>query len=535
MLVYVNYFVLEPYRGADQIIQLVAKWVGQRSKGFVDPVRLASGISKLKLKDGSTLSSRATGASEEGRRYPFWFGAQLGHPDNITLGRKWITEIGLRQDSEEAPIECSLLLKTEELSARVMAPIQVTRPKLVEQLFLRCNPIAGTPGLRVKQLTQDGAPAFLREVESTDRTHPLVVLSASREGRYPADSDWLQSMLAGLADVVRIPPEEDTFAIGQVAGRRFTAFGGAINVVFPGRMGDNGRYYETRLLRPDDITDLLEGGISVESEVLATVTHRTNLPLSFRHISPEKVSQAVLRSQLLELIGRSRVEGQAGEVDEYVALLEAADQELQAKEEELARARLDYATRDQEAIALQAEVANLKLAGGNMPNGEGKGGSVGELQGVRDSVLSVVKGNPELQEVIDVVESLYGDRIVFLENSRSSAKESDRAGFRQGAKAFELLTKLATDYWQCLAEGKSDQQAKAVFGQTAYSPNEGQALSLSGKRRRTFNYRGRDYLMERHLKHGAKDSAAVTLRVHFEWLASENKIIVGHCGKHLDF
>ncbi|WP_279611117.1 hypothetical protein [Burkholderia gladioli] len=41
--------------------------------------------------------------------------------------------------------------------------------------------------------------------------------------------------------------------------------------------------------------------------------------------------------------------------------------------------------------------------------------------------------------------------------------------------------------------------------------------------------------MEKHLKHGVKDSAAETLRVHFEWIASEQKIIIGHCGKHLDF
>lgn len=136
---------------------------------------------------------------------------------------------------------------------------------------------------------------------------------------------------------------------------------------------------------------------------------------------------------------------------------------------------------------------------------------------------------------MDLIATLYSDRIVFLETAKGSAKESDRGGFRQGAKAFELLQKLATEYWQQLADGKSDQQAKAVFGQNAYAANEASALSNDGKRRRTFNYRGRKFLMEKHLKHGVKDSLAETLRVHFEWLAHEKKIIVGHCGKHLDF
>ena len=41
--------------------------------------------------------------------------------------------------------------------------------------------------------------------------------------------------------------------------------------------------------------------------------------------------------------------------------------------------------------------------------------------------------------------------------------------------------------------------------------------------------------MERHLKVGVRDSAATTLRVHFEWIAKEKRIVIGHCGKHLNF
>ena len=44
MLVYVNSFLFEPAQGRDQIIQLVAKWVGPRAKSYVDAARLAGGI-----------------------------------------------------------------------------------------------------------------------------------------------------------------------------------------------------------------------------------------------------------------------------------------------------------------------------------------------------------------------------------------------------------------------------------------------------------------------------------------------------------
>ena len=42
-------------------------------------------------------------------------------------------------------------------------------------------------------------------------------------------------------------------------------------------------------------------------------------------------------------------------------------------------------------------------------------------------------------------------------------------------------------------------------------------------------------VMEKHLKHGVKDSVAETLRIHFEWVADQKKLVIGHCGKHLDF
>lgn len=541
MLVYVNSFLFEPAQGPDQIIQLVAKWMGQRAKSYVDAARLAEGIRELTLKDGSTVTSRATLSDNKKKVYPFWFCAQLSHRDEKVSGRRWITEIGLRQEAEGQPVECSLLLRTDEVSARVTAAIQVTRPKIVEQLIQSCNPLGQTPGLKVKQLTMESATAFKYEVERDERNYPLVILSANRDGEYSVDAERLRSILVGLADVVSIPAQEDTFAIEEIVGRRFMAFGGALNIVFPGRQGDSERFYETVLLRPDEIANLRDSGRSIESEVLSRITHRTNLPFSRRHISPEKVGQAALRAQLSQMIERAKAGDQSEELAEYVALLESADQELQLKDEELARIRSNYEEKEHEVRALQADIANLKHAlSGLQSSDDGRDDLAEALVPLRDSVAAVLKGSTSLQQTVDLIATLYSDRVIFLETAKRSAKESDRGGFRHGAKAFELLQKLATEYWQLLADGKSDQQAKGVFGQNAYSANEASALSDDGKRRRTFNYRGREFLMEKHLKHGVKDSLAETLRIHFEWLAHEKKIIekkitVGHCGKQLDF
>lgn len=536
MLVYANRFVFEPEDGPEQIIQLVAKWVGQRAKSYVDPARLAEGIRELRLKDGSSLSSRATVLGEKQIAYPYFFCAQLSHRDEKVSGRKWITEVGLRQESADKPVECSLLLKTDEVSARVTAPIQVTRPKLVEQLIKACNPVGQTPGLVVKQLNEESSTAFLREVERGERDHPIVVISPVRDGAYPVEPERLRSILIGLADVVEVPASADTFAIEEVVSRRYMAFGGAVNIVFPARRGDRGWFCETVLLRHDEIADILAGGNTLESEVLAVITHRTNLPYSWRHISQEMVGQAVLRAQLARMIERAKGGDHSAELAEYIALLETADQELQAKDNELARMRSEYEAKDQEARKFQADIANLKHAlSGLQENDDGQDELADALAPLRESITSVLKGSPSLQQVLELISTLYTDRVVILETAMISAKESDRGGFRQGAKAYELLSKLTTEYWQALADGKGDQQAKSVFGHNAYAANEASALSNDGKRRRTFDYRGRGFLMEKHLKHGVKDSLAETLRMHFEWIASEKKLVIGHCGKHLDF
>jgi len=93
--------------------------------------------------------------------------------------------------------------------------------------------------------------------------------------------------------------------------------------------------------------------------------------------------------------------------------------------------------------------------------------------------------------------------------------------------------KLVTDYWQCLVDGGNDQQAKSVFGKNEYAAKEASTLINHGKSARIFAYGGEQFPMEKHLKYGVKDSETETMRIHFEWLPHEQKIIVGHCGKHL--
>lgn len=534
MLVYGSSFTFEAEGGPQKIIDCVARWAGFRAnRSSVDPTILSQGVRELRLKDNSVLTSRVTLDERNYPAYPYYFCTQLSHGDNQVPGRRWMTEIGMRQESDTAPILCTVLLKTDEVSARVNSPIQVTRPQVVKQLTLQCRPSGFIPGLKVKRLNEESAAAFLSEVEREDRHWPIVIISSARDSTYPVSPERMRTLLVGIADVVEVTSEVDTFKVEETLGRRYGAWGGAVNIIFQARKGERMNFCETVLFRPTELAEMVEDGRTVESEIMATVTHRTNLPLSWQHISLETVSQAAFRSQLAKSILRAK---RSDESAEYVELLEAADSELRAKDEQVNGLRQDIEARDGQVDKLQADIEGLKHAlSGRQSSASPNDSDLSALLPLRGAVAGVITDDLSLGLSLNLISILFADRVIVLESAIDAAQESDADNFKYGKRALDLLWKLANGYWQALADGLGDQYAKSAIGNNAYAQNEGQALTNEGKRRRTFSYRGRDFLMEKHLKIGVKDSATETLRIHFEWLAEEKRLVIGHCGKHLDF
>jgi hypothetical protein len=148
------------------------------------------------------------------------------------------------------------------------------------------------------------------------------------------------------------------------------------------------------------------------------------------------------------------------------------------------------------------------------------------------NILPDLVKRSSLEAVLRLFQMMFSDRCLVLPTAFASAKESE--DFRQTGKAFDLLCKLATEYWEAMRSGKGDVVARNAFGADTYASKESEKLSKAGKLRRTFSFQSETYYMEKHLKIGTADNSADTLRVHFEWVDG-NKIVIGYCGKHLDF
>jgi hypothetical protein len=533
MLVYSITLWLQKDSSIDSVLRVVSRWLTRKSGEQVTVASLKS-TRQRRLPQGylRTISSDSA--------FPVIQSIGYSHRDREVSGRQWVTEFGLRQERVDSEIECSVLLRTEEISTRVEAKIQPTVPFVVHEIIEQCSPQPGTVGTSVIVLDDETeVEGFGYAIGYSERRHPYVLVSPRQDGTYLVDLQKLRFVLEGLADVVQIPIGADTFFIERMLGKQYAAWRGAVNIIFPEVQIFGKNFAPTKRLLPDAMGDIVEEGGSPETEILSIITHRTNLPNSWRHISPETVAEIIRRRELARL---QREASETGESADYIQLLEEdnkeKDEKLNEHHKKLAdlQAEIDglngvVSQTDDENRRLRFEIDGLRLSLAYAGSGQEAAGET-----VSDSireVLDIAADSFTLRESLRVITILFPGRIEVLDSAWKSASDSEI--FKQKKRGFELLLKLATEYWTELASGRGDAEARSTFG-NAYSARESETVETNKQARklRTFRYKDQDVEMMKHLKIGVRDSIAETLRIHFEWDPDDRKIVIGHCGHHLD-
>jgi len=523
MLIYCAHPRFSSTPGLDTLAGVVAAWINKKARGTLKGADLIS-TSSSRLPDDSTVATWALVDA-----WPKAIAIRYSHADRAVAGRQWVTEIGFRQSDASSDIDCSLLLKTDEISARVWAPVSPTRPLLVLDLLAAGNPTRTTPGQRTFTLSVRDAEAFDYIVKDRDRRHPLVVVSPTADGRSLVDAAVLQAQLAAIADVVLITPGSDTRALARVLGDDVTPFDGGISIVYPLRPP---RILSAWRLTPQRLAEVRSAGGTPENEVLSLILHRVNLPNSWEHIAPEIVREAALDRE----VRRRREEAAAsGPTKEYLDFLE---EQYNAKAKEVDSLKDHVRKLEEEAVEQNDEerrlVFQIESLRSDLDRVKVRAKAGAQDSSLRELVCAAIDRRAKVSDALNLIKQLFPDRIVVLPSAESAAEKS--AGFRYTEKSFDLLWRLATTYWESIAGGKGDAEARQIFG-AAFAASESEPVERNRKARslRTFDYCGRVIEMMTHLKIGIKDSAAETLRIHFEWIAEEKKIVIGHCGPHLDF
>jgi len=153
------------------------------------------------------------------------------------------------------------------------------------------------------------------------------------------------------------------------------------------------------------------------------------------------------------------------------------------------------------------------------------------------SIDAVSTGEPTLVEALTFLSWRYPNRVKVLDKAWKSARKATKARFIYSSQAFKLMRTLVTDYWEILAAGGGDAEARRVFGEK-YAARESETTSTNKtakRQREATDDNGRTWEMWRHLRIGVSEGASEGWRCHFDWDADAKQIVIGWCAWHLDF
>ncbi|MBV6439130.1 MAG: hypothetical protein EPGJADBJ_00766 [Saprospiraceae bacterium] len=448
---------------------------------------------------------------------------QLSHKDDKIPGRQWITEFGLRKNKMR--LEISILLETHEISTLVVDTPDTSVPLLVHNILKLAKPIPPTPSIEVGDFSKEtSAEKFKSEVVDSERKYPIVLVSGNSIDDCLVKLNDLRFYLEGLAKVYFIPIDFDLSKLyEELEGHdRYMPRNGGISIVHPVTKKYAGVPYAERFF-PHDLVDLLDKDKDIKKIILSSICHRYNLPNKLRHITREIVLSEERKTQFKAI----SEEYDSAKID-YSQWQNEYESEINELTQKLNEAEQLWIDADDEKNRLKYENEGLKMQLMYKP----------EQQDINISVLKSIfheiSDSINLEKSLKVIESIFADRVVILDSAWKSSKGS--AQFKYRAQAFSLLWRLCTEYWEGLASGLPDAEARKIFGKDEYSAKESDVVASNerAQKLRTFIYKNEPVIMEKHLKHGIKFSAAETFRAHFEWFSDEKKIVIGHCGKHLD-
>lgn len=540
MLVYANHLSFSGPSAESAALKAVGAWVKQQlglSKGLHPDQLTNDGGEHTGYRGDSRSWLKIYAADQETPKLYAWV---LKVQDNTVRGRQWVVELGLKTNHDHAELSC--VTRTEDQSTLIDEPVSASQPRVIPYLVKNIGETADTKfngsvaGLSLKTVGEDPASyrGLLAEIERQERDYPIVLVSPTTEGDYLLDIDWLQKALFGLAQVVQVATDFDSFQMEEVLGRQWSAWNGAVNVIHtPARSGYvRGRFFLTR-----EIESWGDTPNQRISHILSWVTANTNIPNLRNRIRPEGVARLRDRRHLNAVRQRSSQLG----TEQLRAELETASKLEQENSEwikalEMENERLDSEIREANAKIEEAEQnlwgreATITALKEQLRNA----GATTSVESEVDFLVSLAaRGDePTPRECLEVLQNHFSDKCVILESAKKSAEEMNR--FAKGRKLLGLLVRLVTDYRSALME-RGDSEARKCFGAKEFAATESETVTKNRSMRaaRTFPYKDNDIEMFRHLKIGIDDDESKTIRVHFHWDNDDQRIIIGYCGTHL--
>ncbi|WP_404838205.1 hypothetical protein [Aeromonas media] len=533
MLIYVNQFNLIGDDSTTKAFRTIAGWLKEKTQKAITIEQLKSGdeffIDKYKIRTYAATQYE-----------PLMYSVMLSHPDDIVKGRQWVTEIGVIDYPTYTKI--SILLETSDISTQVISIPLTTRPKLVKYLHENTILDQDTVGKTVRQYnnTSDSFRSLSVEIDRPERTYPIVIISNDDKNKPVINPQKLQDQLFGLAQVISTQDEIDSWEMERHLSKRLSAWGGAINIVYP----PNGRgYCYNKLLLNTVLNEWSADNKNINSEILSIITHTTNGFRKKKHFSPTDVRakrQKDLRKSLKmkfdelqdEQGFKSLAEEAFSQLEEHEAVIEELKKEHEKQLLEQLLENEEIADKNNSLLSsntqMKYQIESLKHSLESSSDKTTSQNLALSPREIIDSICGII--TPET--CLKIISQLYPSRVIVLDDAIVSSRDS--INFKNPTKLLEYLSRLVTEYLDIVIDS-GDNQARHVFG-AAYSANESETVEHTPKlsSQRTFKYKGDPIAMFRHLKFGTSRNPDETLRVHFHIDSEQKIIVIGYCGPHLD-
>ncbi|MCE9584373.1 MAG: hypothetical protein K8T20_17945 [Planctomycetes bacterium] len=462
--------------------------------------------------------------------------ARAEHPDGSEPARVWRVDVALekRERGISVAVATGWRLEAGWLGAEPRTP-SPSAPQIVKTFLgdTAWRASSGDLPLQTELATlRTGDGETLRaQLASPTRNCPLVFVSLDRRTKLPClDSKRLAGLLAGAAVVVQPASLLLDEELEAVLPGKFQCTNGAVRIYEPGLRyeGDQRRH---QYLSPFLIAQATPE-VALET-IVRSVARLARGKCAAAVSTLEDVAERDREAKLKDLR-----EGDTNRA-EFVKILEQDNEALRAKAKSLhdameravdAHVQMEESLEDEKEKREQADRvleqsrASERDLRQRVEALERRAAAFGELEELPDSLAGVVA----------LIGKAFADRIVFSEKAIESAGKST---YRNVREAWRCLRAMATTLFDLhFVENRPKREIMILFGERTRYELGGESETTMGDSKmadqRRLSWGGAVLDASTHVKVGRK--APDCLRVYYHPHATERRLIVLHCGDHLD-
>jgi hypothetical protein len=463
--------------------------------------------------DGHLIEvKQQTGDSEEELWTISW-----SRPDDSDSSLKWSSVILIARCGEKT--EFSLVIRVEPIHFEVRPIRVVLRPPRLLKSIIRetsCQ-LAGFPlTTDVELLDSAAVPPFVAEVlKNSDRRVPAVVVSPRTDIGVPCvNPALLAESLAGIGRVYYLTDKWATYALTESVTSRYACFDGAVRVFWPKFGTREDLAYHPVYLKT--FFDPMSPGVG-ENRLFNMIAEHSAVRATPGEVTRAAQAAILARGRRIQVEGLNQLEGK-------VARGEASALELRGRVDEITQER-DEALQLVEDERTRREGAERQLL-------------IAEARSAPPPTMGSAPSTPEtVAEAVSRAERLFSEELTMTDKTRRSARESLYRDPDKVLHAFEALADLVHRYFEA-GDGAARVGPLEVFfrsrGALEYAASESETTRGKFGVERSVTWEGRSMTLERHLTLGG-GSRENCLQIYWEFLPDRRKILVGHCGVHLEY